>query len=184
MKQDTMSEAGEDDQSKIDDPNTPQAILEEYLDEYDYRIFEALNENGRMSDTELAERVDLSRSAVRQRRQNLTESGILEVLAVIVLQEANLAYGDVRIRVDQTANPEKRELLINKFIDAELVYSVDSCIGEYDLFVRAWHASLGDLKSYLWEMLSGDDAVEDYEITPVVKTWKAWNRELNRPSHG
>lgn len=178
-----MGEAGEDEQPETDiDADTPQAILEEHLDEYDYRIFEALNEDGRMSDTELAERVDLSRSAVRRRRQNLTESGILEVLAVIVLQEADLAYADVRIRIDQTVDSEARKRLINKLIDAELIYSVDSCMGDYDLFVRTWHSSLGAVKSYLWKMLSGNDVVEGYEITPVVKTWKAWNRELDRPS--
>jgi DNA-binding Lrp family transcriptional regulator len=180
MEQDIMDEAPEDDQPESD---TPQAILEEYLDEYDYRIFEALNENGRMSDTELAERVDLSRSAVRRRRQNLTESGILEVLAVIVLQEADLAYADVRVRINQAAQSGERNKLINKLIDAELVYSVDSCMGEHDLFVRTWHSSLGAVKSYLWGMLADDAAVQDYEITPVVKTWKAWNRELDRPEH-
>ncbi|RLM76858.1 AsnC family protein, partial [Halobellus sp. Atlit-38R] len=39
------------------DPNTPEAVLENYLDEHDYEIFRALNANGRISDTELAERV-------------------------------------------------------------------------------------------------------------------------------
>lgn len=176
-----MSESAERDPPA---PDTPEAILEDHLDEADYAIFKALNEDGRMSDTELADRVDLSRTAVRRRRENLVESGVLKVLAVIVLQQADLAYADVRVQVDQGVAATDRDTLIEKLIDADLVYSLDSCIGEYDLFVRTWHASLGDVKSYIWNLLDDEPAVARYEITPVVKTWKAWDRELDRPSDG
>lgn len=163
--------------------DSPEAILRAHLDDQDYQIFEALNENGRMSDTELADRVGLSRTAVRRRRENLTESGILEILAVIVLQEADLAYADVRVSVDQSVGRTKRDALIERLLDAELVYSLDSCLGDYDLFVRTWHTTLNDVKAYVWDLLDDDPAVDGYDITPVVKTWKAWNRELDRPPH-
>ena len=174
-----MSESSE---SEPADPDTPEAILEDHLDEADYRIFEALNEDGRMSDTELADRVGLSRTAVRRRREKLMESDVLKVLAVIVLQQADLAYADVRIQLDQSVTQGDRDALIETLIDADLVYSLDSCLGDYDLFVRTWHASLDDLKSYIWGLLDDQSAVASYEITPVVKTWKAWDRELDRPA--
>jgi len=161
--------------------HSPQEILEDQLDENDYKIFEALNENGRMSDTELAERVGLSRTAVRRRRENLVESGTLKVLAVIVLQEADLAYADIRISLQSTASSADRNTLIKKLVNADLIYSVDSVLGEFDLFVRGWHASLGELKSYFWELLEDEAIVADYEITPVVDTWKAWDRTLGTP---
>lgn len=175
--------AGSQSEEEIDErpPHSPRTILENQLDEDDYKIFEALNENGRMSDTELAERVGLSRTAVRRRRENLIESGILKVLAVIVLQEADLAYADIRISLHSSATSTDRNELIETLVDAELIYSVNSVLGEHDLFVRGWHASLGDLKSYFWGLLEDKPIVDDYEITPVVNTWKAWDRELNRP---
>ena len=171
----------ENEETQEQSPHSPQEILEDRLDENDYKIFEALNENGRMSDTELAERVGLSRTAVRRRRENLVESGILKVLAVIVLQEADLAYADIRISLQSSASSADRNDLIEKLVDADLVYSVDSVLGEFDLFARGWHASLGELKSYFWELLDDEAIVADYEITPVVDTWKAWDRELERP---
>lgn len=164
------------------DPDTPQAILEDQLDEADYQIFTALNENGRMSDTELAERVGLSRTAVRRRREKLTEEGILQVLAVIVLQEADLSYADVRISLDKGATAAERDDLIESLVDADLIYSVDSCLGEFDVFARGWHASLEAIKSYFWELLEDHDIVATYDITPVTRTWKAWDRALDRPS--
>lgn len=158
-----------------------QAILEEYLDETDYQIFKALNEDGRMSDTELAERIGLSRTAVSRRREKLQENGILDILAVIVLQETDLAYADASIVLDQTASADQRNALIEELMDAEMIYSVDSCMGPYDVFIRAWHGSLGELKSYLWEVLEGRECIEEYQIIPVVDTWKAWDKELDRP---
>lgn len=165
-----------------DSEDSLEAILRTQLDEHDYRIFAALNENGRMSDTELANRVGLSRTAVRRRRENLVESGTLEILAVLVLQHADLAYADMRVSFDSAATAGDRDQLIKKFVDAELIYGVDSLLGDYDLFVSGWHTSLGELKSYYWRLLDDEPAVEDYEISPVVHTWKAWNRELDRPT--
>lgn len=160
---------------------TVQAILEEHLDEKDYRIFKALNEDGRISDTELAERVGLSRTAARRRRKKLQNEGIVDILAVIVLQEAGLAYADVRVTLDSSVSQAERAALIETLLDEELIYSIDSCLGDYDLFVRVWHATLDNVKTYLWELFEGEDAVAEYQTTPVVKTWKAWDKELDRP---
>jgi DNA-binding Lrp family transcriptional regulator len=161
--------------------NVQQEILKKYLDEYDYQIFKALNEDGRMSDTELADRVGLSRTAVSRRREKLTESGVLKVLAVIVLQEMDLAYADASIVLNQRASAAERNKLIRELMNSELIYSVDSCMGPYDVFIRAWHGSLGELKSYLWECLEGWDIIEEYQIIPVVDTWKAWDQQLDQP---
>jgi len=177
----TDSERGDTQDSGEFPESIQQRILEEYLDEYDYQIFKALNEDGRMSDTELAERIGLSRTAVSRRREKLQEEGVLDILAVIVLQETDLAYADASIVLDQTATVKERNALIADLMDAEMIYSVDSCMGPYDLFVRGWHGSLGELKSYLWELLEERDMVEEYEIIPVVDTWKAWDKELTQP---
>lgn len=175
-----MSE-GEVDPRPPTSEGTVQAILEEYLDEKDYRIFKALNDDGRMSDTELAERVDLSRTAARRRRKKLQNEGIMDILAVIVLQEADLAYADVRVTLDKHVTQAERTALIAKLLDEELIYSIDSCLGDYDLFVRVWNTSLDDVKNYLWELFEQEEAVAEYRTTPVVKTWKAWDKELDRP---
>ncbi|WP_332900380.1 Lrp/AsnC family transcriptional regulator [Haladaptatus sp. CMSO5] len=178
-----MSNTGSDHPDRTSDPNpnTPQAILQKYFDEYDYQIFRLLNNNGRISDTELAEQIGLSRTAVRRRREKLQDSDILEILAVIVLQEANLADADILVKFDQQGSSENRDQFIEKLIDEELIYRVNSCMGEYDLLFSLWHSTLNDLKEYLWELFDGEDAVKEYSVVPLVKTWKAWNKELNRP---
>jgi len=75
----------------IEDPQVVE-LLEETMDHKDYLIFRELNENGRLSDTELAERVGLSRTAERGRRKKLQEDGILEIFALLVFKKADYRY--------------------------------------------------------------------------------------------
>lgn len=168
----------ESETSWLDNPKV-RKILERHLDETDYRIYKELNENGRMSDTELGERVGLSRTAARRRRKKLREDGILDVLGVLVLQEVELAYADVRVKFDSEVNDSDITEFVNTLAEDELIYEIDEYMGEFDLLVRVWHASLSDIKSYLRENLQQSDVVDSYEATPVTKTIKAWHKKLN-----
>lgn len=154
-------------------------ILQRYLDETDYRIYKELNAHGRLPDTELGNRVGLSRTAARRRRKSLEEEGILDVIGVLVLQEAELAYADVRVRIGSDASEEEIKEFVDSLAEDELVYELDEYMGEFDLLVRVWHASLSDIKSYLRETLQQSAVVESYEATPVTKTLKAWHKKLN-----
>lgn len=162
-------------------PSLQEKALREYLDEEDYQIFQALNEDGRMSDTELAERVGLSRTAVRRRRENLMNDGLLDILAVIVLQEGNFSYGEVIVEFEPSVTAEEWPAVIETFLDADLVYSVDVTMGDYDLILHVWHESFHELKTYIWELFDEATVVKDYEFYPVAKTYKAWDKVLERP---
>ena len=52
------------------------------LDDVSKRIIEQLQENGRRSYAEIGKAVSLSETAVRQRVQRLTESGVMQIVAV------------------------------------------------------------------------------------------------------
>lgn len=154
-------------------------ILEKHLDETDYQIFKALNDDGRLSDTDLGERIGLSRTAARRRRKNLQKNGVIDVLAVIVLQEADFAYADVRAKFAADASQEEIETFIETLMAEELIYEVDEYMGQYDLLVRAWHADLNVLTTLIRELFQSEVCIESYETTPVTKTRKAWNKVIN-----
>ena len=156
-------------------------ILSKYFDEHDFQIFKKLNENGRVSDTELTEEIDLSRSAIRRRREELLDRDMVDIHAVLVLQQLDLAYADVLVTLDHNASSEDRATLISKLIDEELIYSVESCLGDDDLFVRLWYESLSEIKSYTWTLFEDESIVDAYELVPMVHTWKAWDKPLDRP---
>lgn len=71
------------------------------IDETDRKIIKALNADGRLSYTELAKQVGLSRVAVQARVQALTESGVIERFSAIV-------------------NPEKLGITVSAFFNVEV----------------------------------------------------------------
>nr|WP_239639434.1 Lrp/AsnC family transcriptional regulator [Halobiforma nitratireducens] len=148
------------------------------MDSIDYDIYRILNEDGRISDTELGERVDLSRTAVRRRRKKLQEENVIKIIGVLVLQEVDLNYADVQVNLRADASRESIDELIEFLVDQELVYEVDEYLGSSDMLVRVWHESLQDIKRYVNELLQ-DEIVEAYEITPVTRTHKAWHSEID-----
>lgn len=155
-------------------------ILTEHIDEKDYEIYRVLNENGRISDTELGERVGLSRTAVARRREILQEEGVIDIVGVLILQEANLAYADIRVSFKPTASREAIEQLIEDMLYEEEIYEIDEYVGgDYDLLVRAWSGSLQRIKEYIHTQLQDSAVVEDYELQPVTRTRKAWHKVIN-----
>ncbi|WP_442908261.1 Lrp/AsnC family transcriptional regulator [Halobacterium sp. KA-6] len=154
-------------------------ILKEYLDETDYRIYKALNKDGRISDTELGERVGLSRTAARRRREKLEDEGLVDVLGVLVLQQADLAYADVFVTLESNVDSDTLQKFLEQVKQEELIYEIEEYMGQYDLLLRVWHASLSDVKTYLRTMLQDHEAVGQYETIPVTKTHKAWHKTLN-----
>jgi len=154
-------------------------ILKEHLDETDYRIYKALNEDGRMSDTEIGERVGLSRTAARRRRKKLQDEGLVDIIGVLVMQEAELAYADVFVTLDSSVVVEELDAFVEEVKDEELIYEIEEYMGKYDLLLRVWHASLSDVKTYLRSMLQDHEAVESYETIPVTKTHKAWHKTFS-----
>lgn len=167
--------------SESPDPLTDESIKElitERLDEIDYEIYRILNENGRISDTELGDRVGLSRTAVRRRRKRLQEENVLKIVAVLELGEIDLDYADVRVSLTPETTCDEIDAFLEFLLEQDLVYEVDEYLGETDMLVRVWHTSLRRLKDYVNELMHYSDVVEEYEIVPVVETHKTWHSEI------
>lgn len=160
-----------------------QDLITEHLDEIDYRIYRILNEDGRISDTELGDRVGLSRTAVRRRRKKLQEENVIKIIAVLVLQEVDLDHADVRVSLAADASTDETDAFISFLLEQELVYEVDEYLGRTDLLVRVWHTSLRKIKTYVNDLMHEGDIVDDYEVVPVVQTHKAWHTAIDGPSH-
>ncbi|KHD84471.1 Lrp/AsnC family transcriptional regulator [Heyndrickxia ginsengihumi] len=82
-------------QSKQDDKHSIQ------LDEIDRHIIQLLNENGRISFTDLAKEIKLSRVAVQARINAMVENGVIERFTAVI-------------------NPEKIGLLVSAFFNVEV----------------------------------------------------------------
>jgi DNA-binding Lrp family transcriptional regulator len=161
----------------IEDPQVVE-LLEETMDHKDYLIFRELNEDGRLSDTELAERVGLSRTAARRRRKKLQEDGILEIFALLVFKKADYRYAEVHITYSTDATQEQIERFIKSFLNDGLVYEVAEVVGEHDLMIRVWESSLNKLNSHVRGYLNNNGVVESYTLVPITNSYKMFHREF------
>ncbi len=93
-------------------PSRAQAGRPAQLDDVSKKIIEQLQTDGRRSYAEIGKAVGLSEAAVRQRVQKLTESGVMQVVAVTDPMQLGFyrqamigirATGDTRILADKLA---------------------------------------------------------------------------------
>jgi DNA-binding Lrp family transcriptional regulator len=161
----------------IEDPRVVD-LLEERMDHKDYLIFRELNENGRLSDTELADRVNLSRSAARRRRKRLQEEGVLEIFALLVFKQADYTYAEVQISYSVSASQEQIDEFIRELLDDGLVYEVAECMGEHDLMIRVWESSLSEINAHVRALLHDNDIAESYSVVPITNSYKMFHRDF------
>lgn len=172
-----MDEEMPDAKEWIEDPLVVE-LLEDRMDHKDYLIFRELNKDGRLSDTELAERVDLSRTAARRRRKKLQEEGILEIFALLVFKQADYTYAEVQISYSTSADRDQINEFIKDLLDDGLVYEVAECVGEFDLMIRVWQSSLNKINAHVRDHLHDNEVVDSYTIVPITNSFKMFHRNF------
>ena len=124
------------------------------MDEIDQRILRELQKDGRLSNAELAERVNLSPSPCLRRLRNLEQSGVIEGYTAIVNQKA---YGlpvtvFIQIRLEHHSREaakvfEKHIETIDEIIDCHLM------TGDTDYLLRVVIESLEAYETFIRERI-------------------------------
>lgn len=70
------------------------------LDDADYMILEILQKDGRITFSDLADQVNLSRSAVRERIKNMEDSGIIRGFTAIIDAKAYEKFASVYMDIE------------------------------------------------------------------------------------
>jgi Lrp/AsnC family leucine-responsive transcriptional regulator len=125
------------------------------LDSVDVSILTELQEHGRLTNAELAERVGLSPSACHRRVKTLETSGVIDRY-VAMLSEAALGRG-IAVYVQVTLDNQKRETLQSFEDEVESVPEVMECYlmsGEADYLVRVLVRDANDYERVHREVLS------------------------------
>jgi Lrp/AsnC family transcriptional regulator, leucine-responsive regulatory protein len=122
-------------------------ILRMSLDRFDRTILQVLQSDGRISNTELAQRVNLSESACLRRVRALEQSGLIERYAAILNQQkAGLPVNIfVNITLDRQDEPDLRkfEESVRKIPEVMECYLMT---GEYDYTLRVVVSDTADFE--------------------------------------
>jgi Lrp/AsnC family leucine-responsive transcriptional regulator len=126
------------------------------LDEIDCRILDILQQEGRISILDLADRVGLSATPCARRVKHLEEEGVIERYAAVlnphVLGKRLDVFVNVRLRNSTSEAIEVFERAIQSMPEVVECYLVT---GNYDYLVHIRVADIDDFKSYVRERLSG-----------------------------
>jgi len=139
------------------------------LDETDKSLIKILMSNGRMSNIDIAQRLDTSEATVRRRIDNLTRSGVIRNFAAL-LDNKKLGHtlkASVLLKVG-TSYMEK--------VAKEVMQSNNSCavyrvIGKYNLYTEMVFDDIQAFQDYL-DALSEMDEVEGYDYHIVTHAYK------------
>lgn len=131
-------------------PNGPFAI-----DRYDAAILRALSEDGRMSVTELARRIGLTKTPTQARVKRLEEAGVIAgyraVLNPIRMGMAHVAYVEVRLS-------DTREAALQAFNKAVRgMPEIEEChmmAAGFDYLMKVRTSDIGDYRRVLGERIS------------------------------
>jgi DNA-binding Lrp family transcriptional regulator len=124
------------------------------MDDFDIKLLKALQEDGRLTNNELAERIGLSASQCSRRRAALEESGVIESYHAVLSAEAIGLDVLVFVQVGlATQSPDSGQAFIKLVNGIEEVQEAFSLTGDADFLVKMAVPDLKTLSHILNDVL-------------------------------
>ncbi|BFH66410.1 MAG: Lrp/AsnC family transcriptional regulator [Paenibacillus dendritiformis] len=141
------------------------------LDEIDKMILSALHSNSRLSYTDLAKKVNLSRVAVQARVQAMMEDGLLEKFTIVINPEK------LGIRVSAFFNvevePQHLMKVAEQLANEPSVTSLYHMTGPSKLHMHGLFASNREMEQFLQEKLYPLPGIMSVETQILIKRYKS-----------
>lgn len=144
-------------------------IIDNVMDDVDSAIVSLLQYDGRLPFTEIASRLGLSEGTVRRRVKRMTESGVMQIVAIVEPKPLGWnAAGMVGVivrsgQVDEVAH------LIGQFPEVTYLFMA---AGEFDLFVEVYCKDREHFVAFLSGKLQKIPGVERTRTFPILKMYK------------
>ncbi|WP_121640210.1 Lrp/AsnC family transcriptional regulator [Virgibacillus sp. Bac330] len=141
------------------------------LDHIDKKLLEALTEDGRLSYVELAEKVGLSRVAVKDRIQNLKDKGVIEKFSVVINSEKFGKQVSAFFEVD--VEPMQLQEVAQNLADNSQVASIYQMTGPSTLHMHVLVEDFQKLETFINEELYSVSGITRVESSIILKRFKS-----------
>jgi Lrp/AsnC family leucine-responsive transcriptional regulator len=141
------------------------------LDRYDNLILEALQKDGRISNVQLAGRVNLSESACLRRVRSLEESGLIERYAALVSQAKVGLSGNVFVHIGLHREEESELAAFEEAVKS--IPEVMECFlmtGEFDYLLRVVVSDMADFERLHRDSLTRLPGVARVNSSVAIRT--------------
>lgn len=143
------------------------------FDKTDLKILQVLQENGRLSNVELSERVALSPSPCLRRLKQMEDYGIIRGYAAL-LSPLVLQLGlQVIIRVHIEKSPQTREQFAAAVQQWPQILNCFALTGESDYLLTGYFTDMEQFSQFVLDKLLAQPGVEDVKSSFVLKEIKS-----------
>ena len=140
-----------------------------HLDETDRAIIAQLQYDGRMSFTDIATELGISEGTVRRRVKNLTESGVLQVVAVV---EPQFLGWNAAGMIGVTVQAGEIDAVADQLAQFPEVSYLFMASGQFDLFVEVFCKDREHFVSFLNQKLHQVSGVQRTQTFMILKMYK------------
>lgn len=140
------------------------------LDEVDRAILRSLRQNARMSLQEMSRKSGISDATIQFRLKRMKANGVIERFT-ITANPAATGYAVTAIMLVQT-DTERHDQTVSALAKIPEITEVYGILGEYDLFVKVWSASLEELNCLINDRIRSIEGIEDLHEMVVVERVK------------
>ena len=147
--------------SKVAAKMVPRSLLS---DPFNRAIIERLQEDGRLPYSTIARDLETSEGTVRNRVNQMVDSGVLRIVAVadpMALDHA--AYAFIGLTLSAGADPR---IVAKPFVDREEVMFVLFAGGHYDLLIEVLCKTHEDMRDFILEMCYGQPEINS--VVPMM----------------
>lgn len=140
------------------------------MDETDHAILEILKDDGRCSFSDIADQVNLSRVAVRERINNMKQNGIIHGFTVLIDAKAYQKMASVMMEVE--VEPQKLESVAQQLVRKKEIAIVSQHTGVTGLHVHAYIHDVSELARYLADNIYCIDGVKNIQTCLLIHQYK------------
>lgn len=140
-------------------------------DKYDHRILEALQRDGRISNKQLAERVNLSESSCLRRVRALEEAGVIDRYAALVSQSSVGLGGNIFVHIGLHREEESELAAFETAVrDIPEVMECFLMTGEFDYLLRVVVSDMADFERLHRDALTRLPGVARVNSSVAIRT--------------
>ena len=139
------------------------------LDDVDRKIIGYLQVDGRMPFTQIAEKIDLTESAVRRRVTRLIEEGTMQIVGIV--QPHELGWNEAGM-IAITVQPDMINTVARQIANLPEVAYLFQAAGEFDLFAEVYCRNRDHFVSFLNDKLQKINGVERTRSFLILKMHK------------
>ena len=139
------------------------------IDETDLKLIQLLQENARMTNIELAEKLNTSEATVRRRTNNLVERGYIRAFSALL--DFNRIGNPVKANIVANVKKDKLDQVAESLVNFENVHMLCQTMGKHNLFCETYFNNISELQDFTEKILQKEH-VESLEYYIVTKSYK------------